>query len=119
MSLLDRKAPHTVLVQKRTLTRDAGGRPVFVADGPPVEHRCGVQPARDWSSAEESMAAGLQILEMAVIISRTWSGDENSHVIYGDSLYEMIGAPQHQNMSRRTSHWRVTVRRIGPAPATP
>jgi hypothetical protein len=116
MSLLTRKAPHTVLVQNRRVERDEAGRRVWVPDGDPVAHRCAVQVARDWSSAEETAGApGLQIIDMRVILSKTWSGDVNSYVYWEDDVYEMIGAPQPLTMSRRTSHWRITMRRLGDA----
>jgi len=117
MSLLGRKAPHVVYVQKRKELRDDGGRRYWQNDGPREPHRCGVQPARDWSSAEETAnVAGMQIFDMRVVISKTWSGDENAYVAWEGDLYELIGAPQHQMMSRRTSHWRITMKRIGKDP---
>lgn len=116
MSLLDRKAPHVVQVQNRVEARDSGGRRYWTDNGPRVDHACAVQPARDWSSAEEESGAGLQILDLRVILSREWSGDEYSIVYWEGSAYETIGAPQHFNMSPRTQHWRVTVRRTGADP---
>lgn len=115
MSLLDRNAPHVVYVLNRTEARDASGRRVYVP-GAFTPHRCAVQPARDWSSAEESVTAGLQLIDLRVVLSREWSGDENSHVYWDGDVYEMIGAAQPQKMSRRTRHWRVTMRRIGTVP---
>lgn len=117
MSLLDRDAPHTVYVQLREMQRDEGGRRVLANVGEPIPVRCGVQIARDWSSAEEKLENGLQVYNMRVIYSRTWPGDEHSHIIIDGELYEMIGAPQRTAMSRRTAHWRNSVRHIGTAPA--
>lgn len=115
MSLLDRGAPHTVEVLARESVRDTGGRRVYNYVGAPVTHRCHVEPARDWSAAEEAVSAGLQVLDMRVLYSRAWSGDEYSHIRWEGDLYEMVGAPQHFSVSRRTAHWRVTMRRIGAA----
>lgn len=116
MSLLDRKAPHTVHIQKRVESRDTGGRRIWSNDGPRVATRCSVQPARDWSNAEEDPNAGLQIIDLRVVLSRQWVGDVNSHVYWEGDLYETIGAPQHFSVSPRTAHWRVTIRRIGVDP---
>lgn len=116
MSLLDRNAPHVVGVQKRRPVKTMSGVAKYENDGDVVYHRCMVQVARDWSSAEESLTAGLQVYDMRVIYSRTWSGDEHSHIIWDGDLYEMIGAPQPLKASPRTAHWRVTCRLIGTAP---
>lgn len=115
MSLLTRRAPHTVLVQNRSMTRDTGGRQVWVPDGPLIPVKCAVQVARDWSSAEEYHDAGLQVLDMRVVLARYWPGNENSHVTWSSELWEMVGAPGELNMSRRTRHWRVTMRRVATA----
>lgn len=115
MSLLDRKAPHTVLVQKRVPHTEINGIDVYENDGDPIPVRCAVQLARDWSSAEEKYTGGLQILDMRVIYSRTWPGDAHSHVIWEGEIYEMVGDPGQTSMSSRTTHWRITCRRIGTA----
>lgn len=117
MSLLTRRAPHVVEVQNRRAELDKAKRRYWVNVGERVRHRCAVQPARDWSSAEEEVGLkGIQVLDMRVILSKEWSGDENSYIYWEGDIYEMIGAPQHQKMSRRTSHWRITVKRIGKDP---
>lgn len=112
MSLLDRKAPHTVLVQHRESTRNERGLPVFAPVGDPVAVRCMAEPVRDWASAEEEQTNGLQVINMMVIRARHWPGDLNSHVLYDGNWYETVGVPQHHNVSRRTRHWRITVKWI-------
>ncbi|MBQ9917358.1 MAG: hypothetical protein IJO71_09180 [Microbacterium sp.] len=117
MSLLTRRAPHVVEVQNRRVELDKAKRRYWVNDGERVRHRCAVQPARDWSSAEEEVGLkGIQVLDMRVVLSKEWTGDENSYIYWEGDIYEMIGAPQHQMMSRRTSHWRITMKRIGKDP---
>ncbi|MDY0829132.1 hypothetical protein SK224_08335 [Microbacterium sp. BG28] len=117
MALLDRNAPHKVRVQRRKQERNDKGQRVWVNEGDPVEHRCAVQPARDWSQAEETAGpVGLQVLDMAVVFSRDWSGDVNSYIYWDGDVYETIGAPQRLSMSRRTTHWRITLKRLGTAP---
>lgn len=110
--LLDR-APHTVHVQNRKSGRDAQGMRTYLDDGPRVAVRCLTEPVREWSTAEESMQLGMQVVHLMVIRSRTWPGDIDSHVIYDGSVYETVGVPQKFELSRRTRHWRITVRWIG------
>lgn len=112
MSLLDRRAPHRVQVQNRAMTRDMRGMQVFDPDGDPVTVRCMVEPVRDWASSEEDQTLGLQVIDMAVIRSRTWPGDVNSHITYEGGLYETVGVPQRFHAGRRTQHWRITVKWI-------
>lgn len=110
MSLLDRKAPHTVWVQNRKMTRNARGLQEFTADGQKHKVRCMVEPVRDWSQAEETEALGLQVIDLMVIRSRTWPGDIHSHVLWDGAWYETVGSPQHHSVSRRTTHYRVTIK---------
>lgn len=112
MSLLDRRAPHTVWVKNRVMSRDTRGIQVFAYLGDPIRTRCMVEPVRDWSQAEESEVLGLQVIDLMVIRSRHWAGDINSHVLWDGQLYETVGAPQHHSVSRRTTHFRVTVKWI-------
>lgn len=119
MSLLTRKAPHVVYIQKRHVERDEAKRRYWVNDGERIAQRCAVQVARDWSSAEEETGVkGLQVIDMRVVISKDWAGDENSYVYWEGDVYEMIGAPQPLRMSKRTSHWRITMKRLGTEPAS-
>ncbi|KJL39911.1 hypothetical protein [Microbacterium trichothecenolyticum] len=111
--LLGDRAAHTVLVQNRETTRDAEGGRVTLPVGERIEVRCLSEPVREWSAAEESQALGIQVTNMLVIRSRTWPGDINSHVIFDGGVYETVGVPQHFKLSRKTSHWRVTVKWIG------
>lgn len=116
MSLLTRKAPHTVHVQLRTPTREANGQRVYKPTGDPIPVKCSVQPARDWSSAEESTdLTGFQLTDLRIIIARDWPGDVNSYVIWDGDVWETVGRPQQFKQSRRTGHWRVTVKYIGSA----
>lgn len=110
MSLLTRKAPHTVLVQKRETTRDERGGRIDSDVGEPIPVRCMVEPVRDWSSSEEVESLGLQVVDLAIIRSQKWPGDIKSHVIFEGALYETVGAPQRHSVSRRTGHYRVTVK---------
>lgn len=112
MSLLDRKAPHTVQVQNRKMGRDERGMQVFVPDGEPIPVRCMGEPVRDWASAEEDRSLGLQVVNMIVIRSREWPGNVNSHVLYDGGWFETVGVPQHHNVGRRTRHWRITLKWI-------
>lgn len=111
MSLLD-DAPHTVLVRLRTRTINAEGRAVLTYVGDPIPVKCMVEPVREWSSAEEQMGQGLQFLDLAVVRSRTWPGNIDSHVIYDGVLYETSGVPQNFHVSRRTRHFRITLRHV-------
>lgn len=115
MSLLDRKAPHTAYVQLRKIERNEDGARVPVNVGMPIPVRGMGEPVRDWASSEESQAGGIQILDMLVWRSREWPGDTNSLTTIDGQLYETVGAPQHQNISRATRHWRVTLRWRGEA----
>jgi hypothetical protein len=110
MSLLGRRAPHIVLVQNRTLVRNSQGMQIMQNTGDPVLVKCMVEPVRDWSSVEETQTLGLQVLDLAVVRSKKWPGDINSHAIYKGSLYETVGAPQHYDVSPRTSHFRITLK---------
>lgn len=110
MSLLRRKAPHTVQVQKRQTTRNAAGIRVDENVGEPISVRCMVEPVRDWSSSEEVESLGLQVVDLAIVRSAEWPGDIKSHVIFNGARYETVGAPQHHSVSRRTGHYRVTIK---------
>jgi len=110
MSLLTRKAPHTVQVQLRETTRDERGGRVDANVGDPIPVRCMVEPVRDWSSSEEVESLGLQVVDLAIIRAQRWPGDIKSHVIFDGALYETVGAPQRHSVSRRTGHYRVTVK---------
>jgi hypothetical protein len=115
VSLLDRGS-HTVYVQRRQTVRDDSGVAIQEPVGLPIPVDCMVQIARDWSSAEETLSAGNQVYDMRVIYARNWPGDEHSHIYYDDRSWEMIGAAQQTTVSKRTRHWRVSVRHIGTAP---
>lgn len=110
MSLLGRNAPHTVMVQNREMQRNERGAQILLPVGEPVAVQCMVEPVRDWSQAEESETLGLQVIDLRVIRSRLWPGDIHSHVVWEGELYETVGAPQHYSVSRRTAHFRVTVK---------
>lgn len=112
MSLLDRKAPHTVYIQNRVMRRNNRGLQIYEDDGDPIPVRCMVEPVRDWSQAEESEVLGLQVIDLMVIRSRRWPGNIDSHVWWEGNLYETSGAPQHHSVSRRTRHFRVTIKWI-------
>ena len=116
MSLLTRKAPHKVWVQRRKAGRNAAGARVNTDDGPRVLVRCAREPVRDWSSAEEDQSAGQQVLDLTIIRARTWPGDINAFIFWGGGMYETIGAPQEYSIGRRTAHWRITARWIGTDP---
>ena len=116
MSLLTRKAPHKVWVQRREKVRDAAGARVNVDVGDRIRVRCAREPVRDWSSAEENQTAGQQVLDLTIIRSRTWPGDINAFIFWGGDMYETIGAPQEYSIGRRTAHWRITAQWIGTDP---
>ncbi|WP_136057244.1 hypothetical protein [Microbacterium sp. K24] len=110
MSLLTRRAPHLVHVQNRTMTRDSRGLPVMNEVGKPIGVRCMVEPVRDWSSSEEVETLGLQVVDMAIVRAKEWPGDVNSHITWNGALFETVGAPQHHSVSRKTGHYRVTLK---------
>lgn len=110
MSLLTRKAPHTVFVQNRETIRNAQGVRIDRNLGDPIPVRCMVEPVRDWSSSEEVESLGLQVVDLGIIRSAKWPGDIKSHVIFEGALYETVGAPQRHSVSRRTGHYRVTIK---------
>lgn len=110
MSLLGRRAPHTVQVQNRAMTRNERGQQVFGPVGALIPERCMVEPVRDWSQAEEAETLGLQIIDLMVIRSKRWPGDVHSHVLWEGKWYETVGAPQHHSVSKRTSHYRITIK---------
>lgn len=110
MSLLDRRAPHKVQVQLREMHRNERGMQVFVPVGALITQRCMVEPVRDWSQAEEAQALGLQVVDLMVVRSRNWPGDIHSHVLWEGNWYETVGAPQHYSVSRRTRHYRITLK---------
>ena len=110
MSLMTRRAPHTVHVQKRRMVRTDRGQRDYVNDGEPIPVRCMVEPVRDWSSSEEVETLGLQVVDLSIIRSREWPGDVNSYVIFNGAEYETVGAPQHHSVSPRTEHYRVTIK---------
>lgn len=111
--LLDKGAPATVEVQNRVKTRDASGARVYVNVGDRVPVDGTAEPVREWSAAEESQTLGMQVTNMLIFRSRKWPGDLNSHVAYEGHLYETVGVPQKFGMSRKTKHWRVTLKWIG------
>ena len=113
MSLLTRKAPHVAWVQLRESGRTKEGTRALVAFDEPISVRCKVEPVRDWSSAEESYFAGLQVKDLRVIYARTWPGDLHSMTLIDGELYETVGQPQLYNASPRTSHYRITVKWVG------
>lgn len=82
----------------------------MLPDGEPITVGCLAEPVRDWSSSEEQQSNGLQILDLIIIRAREWPGDVHSIVEYEGGLYETVGAPQRHHASKRTGHWRVTVR---------
>lgn len=110
MSLLGRRAPHIVLVQNRESDRTPQGTRADKNVGEPIPVRCMVEPVRDWSSSEEVESLGLQVVDLAIVRARTWPGDIKSHIIFENALYETVGAPQHHSVSRRTGHYRVTIK---------
>ena len=111
MGLLDRKAPHRVTIQMRGMTRNERGQQVFGDVGEPIPNiKCMVEPVRDWSSAEESESLGMQVIDLGVVRSKKWPGDIDSHVLFNGNLYETVGSPQHHSVSRRTGHYRITIK---------
>lgn len=112
MSLLGRRAPHVAYVQNREYTRNARGLQEWVDVGEPILVKCKLEPVRDWSSVEEERTLGLQVIDLAIVYSKVWPGNVHSHVLYGGALYETVGTPQHFATSKRTSHWRTTIKWI-------
>lgn len=110
MSLLGRRAPHTVQVQNQGMTRDVRGLQKLGPVGARIPVRCMVEPVRDWSQAEETDALGLQVIDLRVLRAREWPGDVLSLVLWEGDWYETVGAPQHHSVSKRTGHWRVTIK---------
>lgn len=116
MSLLTRKAPHKVWVQRRKAGRSTSGARVYTDVGDRIMVRCGHEPVRDWSSAEENQTAGQQVLDLTIIRAREWHGDTNALIFWGGDMYETVGNPQQYSFGRRTAHWRITARWVGTDP---
>jgi len=112
------RAPHTVMVQKRAKQTGERGERLYANDGRPIAVKCVVQPVREWSTAEETMADGLQLLSLLRVFSRDWPGDLNSQVLWKGDRWETVGDPQHHHISPRTAHWEITLRRLGKAKET-
>lgn len=111
MSLLGRRAPHRVSIQNQQLERNERGQQVHVPDGDLIPGiRCMIEPVRDWSSSEEVETLGLQVVDLAVVRSKHWPGTIDSQILFNGNWYETVGAPQHHSVSRRTSHYRVTIK---------
>lgn len=116
MSLLTTRAPHVVEVQKRRRAKNGRGVTELMNDGPRVKVRCAVQGAREWSTEEQRLDSGLQVLSIERIFSKTWPGDVNSLVYFRGEEYETVGSPVQASMSRNTSHYSITVQSIGVDP---
>jgi hypothetical protein len=114
VSLLDGK--HKVYVQLRKRGRDNRGERVQMDDGDRIPVKVIDESVREWASAEEDMTNGFQVVDLLVIRTKHWPGDVNSHVFYNGQMYETSGTPQPLRMSRRTRHWRVTLKWIGKDP---
>jgi hypothetical protein len=110
--LLD-NAPHIVEVQNRRVDRDVRGNRVYVPVGARQPVPCAVQPVREWSTAEETYGAGIQLMSLLRVFSRNWPGNTDSLIYFNGIEYESVGDPQLMNMSRRTRHWEITIKRIG------
>lgn len=110
MSLLGRRAPHTVQILNRTQSKNERGLTVFTPAASLISERCMVEPVRDWSQAEEAETVGMQVIDLMVVRSKRWRGDIHSHILWNGDWYETVGAPQHHSVSPRTSHWRVTIK---------
>lgn len=115
MSLLLDRPPHTVIVQRKARVQGQRGGYHEEPIGDPIAVPCMVQAVREWSTEEELVVDGLQVLTLARIFSRTWPGDVNSIVTWDGFEWETVGEPQHFQVSRRTEHWSITVRRRGEA----
>lgn len=107
------RPPHVVHVQLMEPQQDERGSWVDVPVGPRVPVPCTVQSAREWSTAEESLMNGLQILDLCRVFSKTWPGDLRSLVYFEGAEWETVGSPQHFNVSPRTEHHVVTLRKRG------
>lgn len=116
MSLLDRRAPHVVQVQRRENVVSARGKPELTPVGSLIAVRCAVQGAREWATEEETRDVGMQVLSIRRVFAREWPGDINSLVYIDGDMFETIGDPVRASMSRATRHWAVTLRWIGRAP---
>jgi hypothetical protein len=112
VSILD-NPPHVVMVQLMKRKQNLRGSYDDVPDGEPIAVPCTVQAVREWSSAEEIAVNGLQLLTLTRIFSRTWPGDSRSVTYWDGHEWETIGEPQHFQVSRRTNHWAITVKRRG------
>lgn len=110
MSLRSRP-PHVVEVQLMETVKTARGASEDVPVGDRITVPCSVQPVREWSTAEEHLTYGLQLLDLRRIFATDWPGTATSLVFHEGDEFETVGDPQHLSMSRRTSHWAITVRR--------
>lgn len=113
------RGPHSVIIQPRRVERTAG-MSSYVDDGPPIQiNHCSVQSVREWATAEEIYASGLQLLSMRRVFAREWPGDVNSLVYFDGGEFETVGDPQRMDVSRRTFHWVVTIKWLGQKAAPP
>lgn len=112
MSIWNRP-PHTVIVQRMRPAQDVRGSWVDVEDGAPIDVPCTVQSAREWSTAEENLTGGFQLLDLCRVFTKAWPGDHRSLIHWDGDLWETVGSPQHFKVSKRTEHWIVTLRRRG------
>ncbi|MFD5864359.1 hypothetical protein ACFWGP_05370 [Agromyces sp. NPDC127015] len=112
MSVWNRPA-HVVKVQLMRVEQDGRGAFRDVPDGGLIDVPCTVQSAREWSTAEENLLNGLQVLDLCRIFAKVWPGDVRSLVYHDGAEWETVGSPQHFDVSPRTDHWVVTLRKRG------
>lgn len=112
MSLLDSRAPHVVEIQNRVMVTTSRGAKEFQDVGPLVSLRCSVQPVREWSTAEEHLYKGMQVMDLKQIFARRWPGDIHTLVYFRGDVFESVGQPGKRGMSRATAHATVIVRWI-------
>ena len=109
------RGPHTLIVQPRKYERIQGAK-MLVNDGPAVlVERCAVQSVREWSTSEEYLTHGVQLLSLRRVFAREWPGDSNAAVFFKGGEFEVVGDPQEMDISPKTSHWVVTIKWLGDA----
>lgn len=108
------RGPHDLIVQPKKYIREKGGK-VLVDDGPPVwVRKCDVQSVREWATSEEDLSNGIKLLSLRRVFARRWPFGPDSHVYFKGDVFEIVGDAQEMDRSKRTAHWLITIRRIGP-----
>jgi len=98
---------HTLLVQLREPVTGSAGQTEWRDAGSPVQVRGNLHPA----STDEIAAFGVQTADLRRFHCLEWPGDSHSVITYDGRPWDVVAPPQHFDMSPRTAHWEVLIRR--------